>query len=67
MNVMRCILSFSASPSSVCIHPWSLLIRLSEWRCLIMAAANPGTPATVSSRMQRERTADSSRAGREPS
>ena len=39
------------------IHPCSLL---SEWRCLIMAAENPGTPATVSRKMTRVSTARSS-------
>lgn len=40
-------------PSSVCIHPWSLFIRLREWKCLVIAPTIPGTPATVSSRIIR--------------
>lgn len=47
-NVKRCILSFSASSSSVWIQPLSLFIVLNDLRCLCMAATNPGTPATVS-------------------
>ena len=43
-NVIKCILSFSASSSNVWIQPWSLCIRRSEWRCRTIAAVNPGTP-----------------------
>jgi hypothetical protein len=46
-NVMRCILSFSASSRSVCIHPPSSCIRLRERKWRNIPAAMPGTPACM--------------------
>ena len=45
--------SLEILPSSVWIHPWSLVSFLSEWKCRAIAAIIPGTPATVSNIMMR--------------
>ena len=49
----RCIRSFSASSSRVCIQPPSLLNNLKDLKCLNVPPTIPGTPATDSSKMTR--------------